>query len=209
LTTSLDDLFEEGEQLLDANDFAGARDAYRRAAIAGCLSRACLGNLEVATEQERLAFARELHARHPASFEAALALAHTLMAARRFDQAVLLCSNMLAEHESDIAAMRLRIVRLQAAAQGRNHETLVEDARAIWAEGEVRPAARKLRRTLLRTIAGINHAEAEQAVHRIAAALPEGPERRMLATKSAELAALADALRRAGDPEDPEDPDRG
>ncbi len=199
-----DDLFEEGEQLLDANDFAGARDAYRRAAIAGCLSRPCLGNLEVATEQERLAFARELHARHPASFEAALTLVHTLMATRRFDEAVLVCSNMLSERGSDTAALQIRIVRLQAAAQSRHHETLVDDARAIWAEGELRPAGRRLRRILLRTIAGIHHAEAEQAVHSIAAALPEGPERRVLTAKGAELAALADALREAGDPEDPD-----
>lgn len=199
--TTPNELFEEGERLLDTNDFRNARDAYRRAAIAGCLSRACLTNLEVATEQERLAFARELHARHPASFEAALVLAHTLMATRRFDDAVLLCSAMLAKHEGDSAAMRLRIVRLQAAAQSRHHETLVEDARAIWAEGELRPAAKKLRRTLLRTIAGIDHPQAEQAVRNVAAALPEGPERRMLAAKGAELAALADALRRAGDPD--------
>lgn len=196
MTMSLDDLLEEGDRLLGANDFVGARDAYRRAAIAGCLSRAALTNLEVATEQERLAFARELHARHPASFEAALALAHTLIATRRFDDAVLLCSNMLSERGGDsTAALQIRIVRLQAAAQGQRHETLVEDVRALWAEGEVRPAARKLRRTVLRTIAGIDHAEAEQAIHSIAAALPDGPERRMLAAKGAELAALADALR--------------
>jgi len=197
-----DDLFEEGERLFDVNDFAGARDAYRRAAIAGCLSGACLTNLEIATEQERLAFARELLARHPGSFEATLALAHALIAARRFDQAVLLCSNMLSERGSDTDALRVRIVRLRAAAQSRHHETLVEDARAIWAEGELRPVAKKLRRTLLRTIAGIEHTEAEQAVHRIAAALPDGPERRMIAAKGAELAALADALRREGGPED-------
>jgi hypothetical protein len=206
LPMTLDDLFEEGERLLDANDFAGARDAYRRAAIAGCLSRACLGNLEVATEQERLAFARELHARHPASFDAALTLAHTLMATRRFDEAALLCSNMLSKRGSDTDALRVQVVRLQAAAQGRHHETLVEDARAIWAEGELRPVAKKLRRTLLRTIAGIDRAEAAQAVHRIAAALPDGPERRMVAAKGTELAALANALQGDGGPEDP---DRG
>lgn len=196
MTMSLDELVEEGERLLDANDFVGARDAYRRAARAGCLSRTSLANLEVATEQERLAFARELHALHPTSFEAALALVHTFMATRRFDDAVRFCSNMLAERGADsTAALQIRIIRLRAAAQSQRHETLVEDVLALWAESEVRPAARKLRRTVLRTIAGIDHAEAEQAVHRIATALPDGPERRMLAAKSAELAALADALR--------------
>ena len=118
------------------------------------------------------------------------------MATRRFDDAVLLCSKLLSERGGDpTAALQIRIVRLQAAAQSQRHETLVEDARALWTEGEVRPAARKLRRTVLRTIAGIDHAEAAQAVHGIAATLPDGPERRMLAAKSAELAALADALR--------------
>ncbi len=58
MTMSPDELLEEGERLLDANDFAGARDAYRCAAIAGYLSRVALTNLEIATEQERLAFAR-------------------------------------------------------------------------------------------------------------------------------------------------------
>jgi hypothetical protein len=193
---SPDDLFEEGERLLDANDFVGARDAYRRAALAGCLSRASLTNLEVATEQERLTFARELYARHPTSFEAALALAHTFMATRRFDDAVRLCSNMLAEHGGDsTAALQIRVIRLQAAAQGQRHETLVDDVLALWAESEVRQAARKLRRTVLRTIAKLDHVEAERAIYSIAAALPDGPERRMLAAKGAELAALSDALR--------------
>ncbi len=91
---------------------------------------------------------------------------------------------MISERGSDsTAALQIRIVRLQAAAQGQRHETLVDDVLALWEEGEVRPAARKLRRTVLRTIAGINHAEAEQAVQSIAAALPDGPERRMLAAK--------------------------
>jgi hypothetical protein len=190
------DLLEEAEQLLDANDFAGARDAYRRAALAGCLSRASLANLEVATEQESLAFARSLCARHPTSFEASLALAHSLMAARRFDEAVLFCSSMLSDcGGAATAALQIRIVRLKAAAKGHHHETLVDDVRAIWAEGELLPAAKKLRRTILRTIAAIDNAEAEQAIHSIAAALPEGPERRMLAAKCAELAALGDALR--------------
>jgi hypothetical protein len=110
---------------------------------------------------------------------------------------------LLSKPEGGDAALQLRIVPLQAASQSRNHETLVEGARAIWAEGELRPAAITLRRTLLLTVAGIDHAEAEQAVRSIAAALPDGPERRMWAAKGAELAALADALQRTGDPEDP------
>jgi len=66
--TGVDERIAEAETRFDKNDFAGAIEDYRAAAIQMPTKiDLVLGNLSVAETQERLAFAREMSGLYPDS----------------------------------------------------------------------------------------------------------------------------------------------
>jgi hypothetical protein len=196
MSSSTDALIDEADEKLDKNDFQGARDAYRAAALAEEPGIALLSNLGVADVEERLAFARALAARHPTSLDVALVKIDLVSAAHPAPAVVMECDTLL--QGSDWAppeASRIRLSRFRAALAGKYHRFLKEDFEALWRGAGAARKPVEANRTLVRWLAQVADTGAADAIRDLASSVPEGSTvHRFLMAKSAELELLGAAF---------------
>lgn len=108
-------LREQAYQLLDANDFAGARDLYRAAAMLDLPDERALGNLAVAEGEERLQFRRALYEKHH-SLVAKMSVIHALFIAKHYDSVLRECTDLLTKGDLTVVEdLRIRWLRFRSA----------------------------------------------------------------------------------------------
>lgn len=165
--------FDDALAMLERNDFAGARDAYREGCLLESPNLAVLGNLEIAEEQEQIAFRRTLMELHVGSLSAKMGYAHALLRNRRPHQAVDVCTQALGNVAADMkTAMPIRLLRMRAAFAAAMYDVAMDDVLAIWRAAEVVPAARAFRRGILKQIAALQDTGAIDALRALVDELP-------------------------------------
>jgi hypothetical protein len=183
------------DERFDQGDYAGARDAYRAALLAGEVPiGAVLENLRLAEQHERLRLVGLVREQHGGSVDSALAEAQLWIELRREELAIAICSRLLATELSEDDALKVRLLRHRA---GSRHgaETLPDDFELIWRLGDRNPAARSFRRDLLRQLVAIDRTEAIGVLQAIVARLPSEPKiAAMVMTKIHELEAFAELI---------------
>lgn len=132
--TDVDERIAEAEAKLDKNDFAGAIEDCRAAAIQMPTKiDLVLGNLSVAETQERLAFAREMSGLYPGSIIAGFREAQLLLESGFTLQAIGRFSGLIALSKEDLTQeKRARLGRLEAALRAGAYPVFVEDFLWLW-----------------------------------------------------------------------------
>lgn len=132
--TGVDERIVEAETKLDKNDFAGAIEDYRAAAVQMPPKiDLVLGNLSVAETQERLAFAREMSRLYPDSIIVGFREAQLLLESGFTPQAIERFSNLIAlSKEDSLQEKRARLGRLEAALRAGTYQVFVEDFLWLW-----------------------------------------------------------------------------
>lgn len=189
-------LLEEASWKLEEHDFAGAREAYRAAALHAPPTPTTLGNLSIAEDQERLQFRRMLSQQYPESVEARLSEADVLLAIHRPALAVRLYTELLQTCNTDLQhTLPIRLRRFQAAVHSGDAQALREDFTAIWLAGETLPPAKRFRARLLHGLAGLADAKAMSSLETLAEQAWLPPQvQQFFAVKVKELQALAMVL---------------
>ena len=132
--------FEEACRLLDTGDYAGARDAYRKALLAGSapVSDYVLTNLGIAEERERLEFRLALSSRCPDAVDLQIELVHSFLKMHIAHKAIQLCTELLDQHAHVVSVARqARFARLAATSQASSppdREQFVDDFVCLWNE---------------------------------------------------------------------------
>lgn len=132
--TDVDERIAEAKTKLDKNDFAGAIEDYRAAAVQMPTKiDLVLGNLSVAETQERLAFAREMSRLYPDSIIVGFREAQLLLESGFTLQAIERFSNLIALSKEDLLQeKRARLGRLEAALRAGAYQVFVEDFLWLW-----------------------------------------------------------------------------
>ena len=132
--TGVDERIAEAKTRFDKNDFAGAIEDYRAAAIQMPTKiDLVLGNLSVAETQERLAFAREMSRLYPDSIIVGFREAQLLLESGFTPQAIERFSNLIALSKEDLLQeKRARLGRLEAALRAGAYQVFVEDFLWLW-----------------------------------------------------------------------------
>ena len=132
--TDIDERIAKAETKLDKNDFAGAIEDYRAAAVQMPPKiDLVLGNLSVAETQERLAFAREMSRLYPDSIIVGFREAQLLLESGFTPQAIERFSNLIAlSKEDSLQEKRARFGRLEAALRAGAYQVFVEDFLWLW-----------------------------------------------------------------------------
>jgi hypothetical protein len=148
-----DNLFLLAEGKLDQHDFAGARDAYREAALTSLPSNVDLGNLSIAEASECTQFRRELIQKYPDSLDVLLSEVECMINARYYENAVRRCDELLAHAGlSDGQISQIRHNRLLAAVQGSSADGFASNILAILKFDFVRglrlPKSNRLKRAV-------------------------------------------------------------
>lgn len=132
--TDVDERIAEAKTKLDKNDFAGAIEDYRAAAVQMPTKiDLVLGNLSVAETQERLAFAREMSRLYPDSIIVGFREAQLLLESGFTLQAIERFSNLIAlSKEDSLQEKRARLGRLEAALRAGTYQVFVEDFLWLW-----------------------------------------------------------------------------
>ena len=131
-----DNKLSEADSLLEHNQFAQARDAYRSILISGCASRKAIANLGVADNEERLAFWRSVLERFPQDAEYRMGYANELMLSGHLSQAMQACTEMLENSTEMREQLLIRLLRLRAAARSAMLDYFVEDFVRYGTQGE-------------------------------------------------------------------------
>jgi hypothetical protein len=189
-------LFDDGDRRLDLHDFAGAVDAYRSGMMAAEPSARVLGNLGIAEEAATIQFRRELVTLHDRSLAVRMALAHSLIASRKYVQAIECCT--LAFEQTTVDArteILLHSLRLDAALPGCVYDVAALDFLFVWEANETVPATHAFRGRLLSVVCSLKEPGAIEFLDGVSDRLQTGPVARLIEAKRAELRALGDALK--------------
>jgi hypothetical protein len=139
-------LFDEAQQKLGANDFVGAREAYRHAALHEMPEFMNLMRLNLSESEESLTFRQKLRTLYPQSLSIWLEEIGHLSRLGRFKEIITLCTEALQIFHRDMdERFMIRSHRLKAACQisrdqiavDENTSLILEDIRAMWQEADV------------------------------------------------------------------------
>lgn len=186
----VDTKIQEAEIKLEQNDFAGAIEDYRAAAIQmPSQLELVLDNLRVAETQERLAFARQMSNSFPDSWLVVHQEARLLIESRFMLQAIERFTHLITLSSDDLVqARRTRWGRLEASMSAGAYIVFVEDFLWLW-QAATLPV---LKRGLLRFLAQVGKADFVPVLERLLEAdcFPQDV-RRFVQAKIDELSLLA------------------
>jgi hypothetical protein len=190
------ELIAEADRKLEENSYAEARDLYRAAALMTSPTRATLVNLSIAEDQDRLEFRRQLSLAHPTSTQVRLAEASALTSAHRARQAIQIYTQMLGWETIDShKAFAVRLARLRVAASSGDYQVLQNDFLALWKASAADPRLRRLRPTMLRSLAQLHDVKAIGMLQVLFEDTDIGsPVKHFLESKITELRSLAAAI---------------
>jgi hypothetical protein len=148
-----DDLLTRADQKLEDNQYTGALDDYRIAALLAPLSEVTLYNLRVAEEGEGLLFRQSLRLAHPESLIAHLAEPDHLAAMHIGPRAVQLYSEILDLFGHDpTSAIKIRSKRFNTLCRfyRTNYFTqLLDDFWTLWMMGDSLEQVKVMRQSLV------------------------------------------------------------
>ena len=149
-----------GDLLLEAYDFEGAREVYRRALSEGSELPGddVLFNLGIAEEGERIAFLHRLNHLFPHDARLGIHEARLLLGSQDYSQSLAICNRLLSWTDvSDAQRLRVHLVRLEASARSINPSTFFESFQYLWTVSLETSRARNLQGKLIRTITELSH----------------------------------------------------
>ena len=160
------DLLVQAYSKFELNDFAGARDDYRRAIMLEEPTGETISNFDLADQLEKLEFFKNIRSTYPQSNVAWFSLAHLLAESHFKSQAIECYSEMLNLFDNNSEdSLIISLSRLGVACRDTvdiRTKLIVSDFQSIWMTGEHYEPARKLRRTILKML--INELHTEEAI---------------------------------------------
>jgi hypothetical protein len=195
-SSSHHNLLAEAYDLLEANHFVEARNAYREAVMMALPSEFELMNLMVSENEERLDFRRRLSERYPDSFETWKSKALILSDTGHLEDAVVLYTEMLSKFGAQpLYSIVIRFARCKAALESHSYLLSKDDFLSIWTTGEISDPAKKLRAPLLRLLAEVHDTQAISTFEELIENSSISDKVRLfLLAKTTELKSLADAV---------------
>jgi hypothetical protein len=153
------ELVENADYKLEHEDFVGAVEDYRSAALLAEPSKYILSNLNIAEELEQLAFRQKLVKMYPTSIEVQLVEAGHLAKTHYGAGAINLYSEILGQIDKKSVLDLLLIRRIKFAemchswrfVKGHQHQ-ISQELQILWLQAEIYKRAAQFRRNLLRTL---------------------------------------------------------
>ncbi len=127
-------ILENATTKLEANDFSGAIQDLRQVSMKSLPSRDVLTLLNIAENDERVLFRRQLSEKYPESLHIHMEEIYVVKD-RKSSRAVYLCSKALELSDEVSDEIHIRLIRCEAAIRALMFQVFVEDFVFLWEKG--------------------------------------------------------------------------